>query len=60
MSNAKKETAPTTISVHIKAAEATRVRVGTRWEVIESSLGSLWEDTYTVELKEIKGEKTRQ
>lgn len=60
MSSNPTNKASQTFAVHIKADEVTQFSPGTRWEVVASSLGSLWEDTYTVSLRRVgeAGEET--
>jgi len=53
MSSDPTNKASQTVDVHIKADQVTRLSRGTRWEVVEASLGSLWEDTYTVSLRPV-------
>jgi hypothetical protein len=42
------------INVRVESEKAPRFNVGTRWEVVASSLGSLWEGAYTVTFREIE------
>ena len=43
------------VTVSVKPEWAPRLGVGTRWEVVASSLGSLWDEVFTVTLEEIEG-----
>jgi len=55
MSDAEKDTAHPPVNIHVKFDEVSRLRVGTRWEVVASSRDSLFDDgSYTVTLKEIE------
>lgn len=44
------------LKVRVDAESSTRLRTGTRWEVVASSLDSLWEGGYTVTLREVDRE----
>lgn len=46
-----------TVTVRVDPESSTHLRVGSRWEVVDSSLDSLWEGAYTVTLKEIAPER---
>ena len=57
MSDAEKDSVYPPVDVHVKFDEVSRLRVGTRWEVVASSRDSLFDDgAYTVTLKEIEAE----
>lgn len=56
MSIEEKDTNRSTVQLRIEAGQATRFYVGTRWEVVASSLESLWQGAYKVTLKEITAE----
>lgn len=57
MSDPTKDTTHPPVDVHVKFDEASRLRVGTRWEVAASSRDSLFDEgDYTVTLKEIGAE----
>ena len=43
-----------TVKVSVEPEKAPRFIVGTRWEVVASSLDSLWQGAHTVTLKEIE------
>jgi hypothetical protein len=43
------------VTVSVEPQQVTRLNVGTCWRVVDSSLGSLWEEHYTVTLEEIEG-----
>jgi hypothetical protein len=45
-----------TVRVSVEPEKATRFNVGTRWKVVASSLGSLWEGAHTITLEEIEAE----
>ena len=46
-----------TVNVSVEPPNAPRFIVGTRWKVVATSLGSLWEGAYTVTLEEIEAER---
>ena len=54
MLEAKKETARPPITLRVEAEKISRFSVGTRWEVVASSVESLWGAQFTVTLKEIE------
>jgi len=56
MSIEEKDTNRFTVHLRVEAEQATRLNVGTRWEVVASSLESLWQGAYKVTLKEITAE----
>jgi len=57
MSDAEKVNNHPPVNVHVKFDEASRLTVGTRWEVVASSRDSLFDEgAYTVKLKEIETE----
>jgi hypothetical protein len=57
MSDAEKDSAHPPVNVHVKFDEASRLRVGTRWEVAASSRDSLFDEgDYTVTLNEVEAE----
>jgi hypothetical protein len=41
------------VTVTVESELAPRLNVGTRWEVVASSLSSLWERAYAVTLEEM-------
>jgi len=45
-----------TVKVSVAPEKAPRFIVGTRWEVVASSLDSLWQGAHTVTLEEIETE----
>ena len=45
------------VTVRVDAESSTRLRTGTRWEVVASSLDSLWEGAYTVMLRELETDR---
>lgn len=46
-----------TVTVRVEPAASTRLRIGTRWEVVAASLDSLWQGAYTVTLQEIEDDR---
>jgi len=42
-----------TVNLRVEPEQATRLNVGTQWEVVASSLESLWHGAYKVTLEEI-------
>jgi len=56
MSIDEKDTKRSSVTVRVEAEQATRFNVGTRWEVVASSLESLWQGAYKVTLEEITAE----
>ncbi|MDX2435920.1 MAG: hypothetical protein QNL88_02610 [Acidobacteriota bacterium] len=60
MSNEKRDTNRPTVNLRVDAELAPRLNVGTRWEVVASSLESLWQGAYKVRLKEITAEDDRK
>ena len=43
-----------TVQVSVTPETAPRLRAGTRWEVVATSLDSLWNDRYTVTLRAVQ------
>lgn len=45
-----------TVNLRVEPEQATRLNIGTRWEVVASSLESLWQGAYKITLEEIPAE----
>ena len=54
MSEREKETALPQVEVRVDAAKVSNFEIGTRWKVVASSPGSLWEGVYTVTFERIE------
>ena len=51
---AETATPRTRIDVRVEAELEPRLRVGTCWRVVASSVGSLWDGAYTITFEEIE------
>ena len=45
-----------TVHLRVEPEQANRLNVGTRWEVVASSLESLWQGAYKITLVEVPAE----
>jgi len=45
-----------TVTLRVEPEQANRLNIGTRWEVVASSLESLWQGAYKITLEEIPDE----
>ena len=52
MTDHRQESAPI-IEVSVKVELVSQLGVGTRWEVVDASLDTLWNSTYSVTLKRV-------
>lgn len=56
MSNSEKDSARARVDLRVEPDKVSQFNVGSKWKVVASSPGSLWEGAHTVTLERIETE----